>query len=367
MRINQPIDPVIRRRVRITGNSPVITKLLFILIFIAIICSGIYIYSGIPRMSNQDDSLNKLTVNNKVLDNPIDSIQGINPADISEKLLKGYSEVKSSQIDVTPTLPAKLDIKPLVKPVIVDAKQIINLATLLDKANKQIAMKRLTSPKGNNAYETYQIILEKSPQQAQKILDNIVAWYFTQGEKFIGKNRLTTKFKGRGSAYKMYQKIEIIAPNHRDTKNLLNSIITKLDGRAKTQLSNDKLINNAYITYQEMFKVAPNNIKTKRLLTNITNNLFTKAKKQITKQQYSTPKNNNAVDTFKHILAIAPGNIKAKKGLKKIAKKYYRLALRKYNQGRYKRSMTWLERGLQVSYNDPELNDLKQQVSEKLK
>ncbi|MFK5968805.1 MAG: hypothetical protein QM487_01605, partial [Candidatus Marithrix sp.] len=105
----------------------------------------------------------------------------------------------------------------------------------------------------------------------------------------------------------------------------------------------------------------------KHLLVDIINNLLTKAREQIAKQQYSTPKNNNAADTFKHILTIAPDNIKAKKGLKTIVKKYYGLALRRYNQGRYKGSMTWLERGLQVSYNDPELNNLKKQVFEKIK
>ncbi len=361
MRINQPIDPFLKRRVRITGNSNFITKWLFMLVIIAIICSGIYISSDIVKslIISQKKSLN--TVPN----NTLNSSQGINYTDISEKVLTDDSATNLSQITFTSDtiqVPVKSEIKPMA-----EIEPVVSLKTLLNKANKQIAMKRFTSPKGNNAYETYKIILKKSPQKAEEILDNIVAWYFTQGEKFIDKNRLTTKLNRRGSAYKMYQKLSEIAPNHKNTNKLLKIIITKLDKRAREQLSDDKSIDNTYITYQEMFKIVPNNLKAKQLLTDITNNLFVKAKKQIDKQQYSTPKNNNAADTFKHILAIAPDDIRAKKGLKKIVKKYYGLALRRYNQGRYKGSMTWLERGLQVSYNDPELNDLKKQISEKVK
>ncbi|HHB91906.1 MAG TPA: hypothetical protein ENK59_01685 [Thioploca sp.] len=357
MRINQPVDPVIRKRVRITENSYFITKWLSILVIVAIISGGIY-FGMQSSIVNQETSL--ISVPNKISDIPI---QDVNSIDISDKLLKDNS-AETSQINLMPVtiqLPVKSEVKPIID------IQNTHLETLLNKANKQIAMKRLTSPKGNNAYETYQIILKEYPQQAQKVLDNIVAWYFTQGKNFINKNRLTTKFNGRNSAYKMYQKLAKIAPNHKDTNGLLNLIITKLDERAKIQLNNDKLINNAYIIYQELFKVAPDNLKTKQLLTNIINKLLAKAKKQMAKQQYSTPKDNNAVDTFKYILTIAPDNIKAKTGLKTIVKKYYKLALRKYKQGRYKGSMTWLERGLKVSYNDPELNDLKKQVSEKIK
>jgi len=366
MRINQPIDPVIRSRVHITGDLP-FTKWLFLLIII--VCGGIYIYFSIepPVISNTPLNTEQLTVSDKIVDVSISSIQEVNPTDISEKLLKGYSDSQPPKIGPTPVainIPES-QVVSVVKPTaIVDNKPVANLKLLLDKANKQIAMKRLTSPKDNNAYNTYQTILKEYPQEAQKILDDIVAWYFEQGEKFVSKNRLTTKFKRRGSAYKMYQKLLEIAPNHQSTKTLFNKIITELNLSAEQQL--DKSVDDAYATYNTMLEIAPDNQNTKSLLTKITDSLIAKARNQMAKQQYLTPKNNNATATFKQILAIDLDNVEAKNGLQKIVKRYYKLALRKYKQGRFKGSMTWLERGLQVSSDDPELNKLKQQVIEKL-
>ncbi len=367
MRINKPIDPVIRKRVHITEDFDFIKWLSILSI---VICGGIYVFLGSvqPLIVNPDDSLNtvQITAPDKIVNVSIGSIQKANPNDISEKLLKNYSD--SQPIKLTPVamnIPAETHTALVIKPTpIVDTIPISNVKLLLNKAHKQIAMKRLTSPKDNNAYSTYQIILKEYPQQAQKILDDIVAWYFEQGINFISKNRLTTKLSGRDSAYKMYKKLSKIAPNHQNTKALFNEIITKLNIRAKQQL--DKSVSDAYATYNVMLEIAPDNQNTKNLLTKITDNLFAKAQKQIVKQLYSTPKDNNAVATFKQILAIVPDNTKAQKGLKKIVKKYHRLSLQKYNQGRYKSSMIWLERGLQVSSNDPELNKLKQQIIEKI-
>ncbi|MDM8567112.1 hypothetical protein QUF74_15860 [Candidatus Halobeggiatoa sp. HSG11] len=370
MRINQPTDPIIRKRVRITGNS-FITKWFSMLSIIAIIGGGVYVSSGIVESlmfnSEHEDSLDTehMTISDKFVKVSMNSIQEVNTTDISDALLKGYSS--SIQTELTPVA-MKLPVKPQIPPIVKSENtQVVNTNSklLLEKAKKQIAMKRLTSPKGDNAYETYQTITDT--QIAKEVLNEIVAWYFAQGEKFISKNRIITMSNERSSAYKTYQKLLEIAPEHQNTKALFSNIVTELDKLAKQQLRNNKSINGAYNTYQKLIKVAPDSHKTKQLLTKITNQLFTKAKNQIIKQQYSTPKNDNAATTFKQILEISPDNTKAKRELKKIVKRYYKLALRRYNQGRYKGSMTWLKRGLNVSNNDTDLNQLKQKVIEKLK
>ncbi|MCK5877283.1 MAG: hypothetical protein KAG43_06580 [Candidatus Marithrix sp.] len=316
MRINQPIDPIIRKRVRITGNSHFITKWFSMLSVIAIIGGGVHISSGIVESMMFDDehgdSLNTehVTISDEFVDVSMNSIQEINPNNISNTLVKNYSNFTKVGLK-------RVAIK------LYDSQNTTSkdLKVLLDKAYEQIAMKRLTSPEGNNAYETYQIIAKKDSQVAKKVLDNIIVWYFSQGEKLLSKNRVTN-FDGRNNAYGMYQKLLEIAPNRRETN---------------------------------------------QLLVKITNQLLTEAQEQIVKQQYSTPKNYNAAATFKRILTISPNNIKAKKGLKKIVRQYYKLALRKYNQRNYKSSMIWLERGLNVLDSDPDLNKLKQIVAKKIK
>ncbi|MDM8569701.1 hypothetical protein QUF50_09370 [Thiotrichales bacterium HSG1] len=373
MRIKQPIDPIIGKRVRITDNSHFTTKWLYILSIIAIIIGGVYVSSSIVESlmfnNEYENSLNAkhVTVSNKFVETSTNPIKKVNSNNISNALLKDYSLQNN-----TGFTPVKLPVESIAQLAIksevnsTSTTQNTDLKSLLELANKQIAMKRLTSPKGDNAYETYKVILKQDSQTAQKILDDIVNWYLVQGENFISNDRTITELNGRSSAYKMYQKLLKIAPNHQNTQTLFSDIIVKFDKRIKQHLKDDAL-DDACTTYQEMFKVAPNNRKTKQVLTRITNQLFAKAKNQIIKQQYSTPENDNAVATFEQILAISPDSNKAKKGLKKIVKRYYSLALRRHNQGRYKGSMTWLERGLVVSSNDHDLNKLKQLVIKKLK
>ena len=115
-----------------------------------------------------------------------------------------------------------------------------------------------------------------------------------------------------------------------------------------------------------MLAIAPYNKNTQGLLDTLTNQLFARAKQQLANQRYTTPKDDNAVDTFQQILKISPDNVEAQDNIDKIVKRYYRLAITKYRQARYKGSMTWIKRGLLVAPDDPQLNDLKQKVMERL-
>lgn len=239
---------------------------------------------------------------------------------------------------------------------------------LLTKAQTQIAQTRLTSPRGDNAYETYQQLLKIAPRVAPPVLEGIVAWYFEQGQKYIRQGRLTQPNKR--NAYKMYQKIHQIAPQHQITQALFQEIFKVLSQRAEQQLQQDQVVtpigNNAYTTYRKILTVAPDHPKTPSLLKTIVNHLLAKAKQQMAKHNYTTPKGDNAAETYQTLLKISPNNIEVHNGIKTIVEKYYRLAANKYRQGRHAASLIWIERGLGVVPDDEKLIILKQKVDKKM-
>jgi tetratricopeptide (TPR) repeat protein len=265
--------------------------------------------------------------------------------------------------------PAKVE-KPSPVPTVAKSEPITkqvseSVESLLAKAKKQIARRRFTSPADDNAYATYQKLLEKAPKKAQPILDDITAWYFKQGKKYVKKGELI-RSRNRGNAYKMYQKMREIAPQHQNTQNLQHDIILALDKQAVIQIEKDKSKrfygNDIYVIYQDLFVVAPTHEKTQRLLEMLVNRLLATAAKQMNKSNYTTPKNDNATDTYRKILEISPENIEAKNGIKKIVEKYYRLANTNKRKERYTSSMSWIKRGLYVDPDNPDLAQLKQEV-----
>ncbi len=240
-----------------------------------------------------------------------------------------------------------------------------SVESLLAKAKTQIASRRFTTPADDNAYETYQQLLEKAPLKAQLILDNIVAWYFDKGKEYVKKGKLI-RSRNRGNAYKMYQKMREIAPQHQNTQNLQHDIILALDKQALIQIEKDKSKrfygNNIYVIYQGMLAVASTHEKTQRLLETLVYRLLATAAKQMNKKDYTTPKNDNATDTYQKILEISPESIEAKNGIKKIVEKYYQLANTNKRVGQYTSSMSWIKRGLYVDPDNPDLAQLKQEV-----
>lgn len=239
---------------------------------------------------------------------------------------------------------------------------------LLVQAKTQIAKTRLTTPEGDNAYETYQTLLKISPQSAQLVLEDIIEWYFEQGLKFISKDKLAQA--KQGNAYEMYQKLNEIAPTHQSTKTLLSEMFDALTQRGQQQLAREQLTspkgNNAYATYQQMQTVMPNSHQTQEFSEALRKRLFAIASEQMEKHRYTTPKGNNATNTYQKILTIFPNNADAQKGLSEIAKEYYQLAATNLRLGKYQTCLTFIERGLYVSPDDPNLNQLKQEVLTKM-
>lgn len=147
----------------------------------------------------------------------------------------------------------------------------------------------------------------------------------------------------------------------------VKTLLTQAQEQIKRgRLTNPKT-NSAYVIYQKIVPLAPNAAVVQDLLNEIINSLFARAERQMTKQQYTTPDHDNALNTYQKILRISPNNIKAQNGVIKIAHGYYKLAQKKQQQKRYKSSLFWINKGLEVKPDDVNLNQLKQEIMEHIK
>jgi len=418
MPIKQPSDPFIRDRIKVVGNAHPATKWATIIGIVVIVGSlgagaiGYFspetfqkmnLFSGTTTADNSNNTTESTpaTAPDSALPSQVttegpETSAKASPEPRSSVQLSSHSEtaepvvqpepvpqppIVTPSVSQTPTESAnrvsalanppssEVVLKPAEPAPELDAHTSKKVKRLLAEAEDQIAKLRLTSPQGDNAYETYQAVAKIAPQHAQPVLDSIVTWYFQQGEKYIRKGRLTQA--KRRSAYGMYKKMSEIAPHHQHTQTLFNNIFDALKQRAQWQIENDGLIapkdKNAYSTYQEMLTIAPDAKDTQRLFNTIIDHLLARAKGQMAKKNYTTPNNDNAAYTYKQILKISENNPEALEGINKIVKEYYKLALTKRDQGRYKGSMTWITRGLLVDPDNPELNQLRLEVREKLR
>jgi ribosomal protein L22 len=401
MRINPPSDPHFKDKIEFPENSPPTKKwqiVTGIFVIAGIVAGAIYFYPNVTQYINtfsqpktadspsrvtpeataptahEDSSDTREAAPNTTLteSEAAPSKQGV-PA-VEQDTVTSMSvqpvvpSVEPAAIPSVPAKPVDTSVQPVITSTESSTESTETAERLLAEARKQIELERFTSPAGDNAYETYQALLKIAPQQAQEVLETLVAWYFKQAKKYLSKNPLTQRT--RNKAYKMYQKLSEIAPQHQSTQTLSSDIIDMLTLQAKRQFQKKRLTtpknDNAYTTYQQMLIVAPSSRETQRLLKTLVDRLLAQALRQMENSKYTRPENDNATDTYHKVLKISPDNAEAQNGINKIAMRYYKLAETKKRLGRFKASMTWIERGLQVAPDNPELNQLKQEVLEEL-
>ncbi len=373
-------DPVLKNRVVLTGElHPAILWSMIIGFFVVRVgafMAGAYIFGDKTQtvISNETQAKAPLPTPSQITISAPEEppLKGANmPQAVSSDIVSLADVSSSIESERKPKYlpPTEQPESVVAMPPMAAPPEPASVKNLLAKAKKQIARKRFTSPADDNAYDTYHQLLEKAPEQAQSVLDDILAWYFKQAQKYITRGRFTRPQKG--NAYKMYQKIREIAPQHHNVAILFNNIINGLNEQATQQLQKERLTspssNNAYLTYQELLTLAPNHQNTQSLLKTLIDRLLSQAKEQMENRHYTSPKNNNAAKTYQKILTISPNNTQAKRGIKKIAQEYYQLAFDNKKAGRYISSMTWIEKGLRVDPDNAALNRLKQKVEEQMK
>ena len=136
------------------------------------------------------------------------------------------------------------------------------IQTMLAKAQQQIDHSQLTSPKANNAYETYSALLQQDPQNPQAVagLDRIAERYqqLALAHKKKGDLQLSVTMVTRGLS---------VNPKHADLLALKKELESKLENtdmilellsQAQKLLEADRL-ENAYETYQRVQKLNHNN------------------------------------------------------------------------------------------------------------
>jgi len=111
-----------------------------------------------------------------------------------------------------------------------DSEKTAEIEQLKAKAQRQLKGVLLTTPAGNNAYETYQALAKIAPDQAAPILNEIVAWYFDRGKTLIERNDLI--YPAKRNAYEMYTRMQSVAPQHTDSKAFSEILLTALEKQA---------------------------------------------------------------------------------------------------------------------------------------
>lgn len=393
MRISQVPDPYLRKRIIIVKASRPI-KTWFLLISLVLFCvgAGLVIYY-FPQIKQKFEKLSSTPIthqsNSTASDNasqgPNASAEAVSVVAPENTAIESPTplqkqEATHSNMETTSSSPTTEAIEPMsvetetveettsTPPVdtaepAAETPSVSAIEKLMTLAQAQLERQRFTSPEGDNAYETYQTLKTLAPQQAQAILEEIVNWYFSQGQNY---NRI--KQPNHNDAYEMYQILKQIAPKHPHTQQLLADIMTRLTAQATEYLQNKQFIEpqqrNAYSIYQIMQSIAPKHPVSQQLLEAITQELLQHAQQQMAHHHYTTPQRDNASDTYKQVLAIDADNLKAQKGLQAIIDKYHRLALKYLNQGKNAASLTMIERGLDVNPQAPKLLQLKQKLLE---
>ena len=196
---------------------------------------------------------------------------------------KSPKELKIESSNLEPSIPKpieKIKIKEVpIKKIIVDKASTIE--TQLAIAEQQFANLKFTTPIDDNAFETYRVILEKSPDEkrALKGLQNISDYYL--------KHAKNQHLQGReGKTQLLISKGLKVSPNHKELNKLKELIWAN-----KQQVENKQ-----------------NEIKA----------LFEKAKQQIKALQFANPVNDNAYNTYQKIITLDKDNSQAKYGVLRV-------------------------------------------------
>lgn len=378
MQIKTSDDPYFRHRVVVSQgeHSSVITWIITLLVVIGLGAGLLWYYH--PQIINYVDTWIEEYKNNQPGENPLPPPESAPSVAQPTNTMAPKTMVPTESVNTTPEVPPTTtnnQATPPETPKISNERQNTEntqnssyspeeIEALVTKAQGQIKNTRLTTPEGDNAYETYQQLVAISPAKAEEVLDNIVEWYIDKTQSYLKKNRVT--LPERGNAYQTYQKLMSIAPNNRQAKSLLMPLLRAFDDNIKEHIHKDRFLhpptNNMHNSALKMLKVAPNHPESQRILDKVIRALLRNARQQMEKKKYTTPHYDNAYSTYKAILQLDADNRNAKTGIDTIANRYYSLAVEKQEKGYPKVSIEMIERGLAVKPIDPALLALKEQL-----
>ena len=199
---------------------------------------------------------------------------------------------------------------------------------LLVKAREQRELLKMSTPPGDNAYESYRQVLELEPenQEAKKELARLGTYYQQQAEQH----------RRQGALQESLEQIDkglVVAPEHTGLQNLRKELQAQLNAaNRKAQLASQ------------------------------VSQLLAKAEQQLRNSQLLIPAGDNAYESYLQVLGLDPENRKAQEGVARIATHYQQLAEQYRQQGKLQKSLVQIEKGLGIMPKHPGLLTLRKEI-----
>ena len=313
--------------------------------------------------------------------------------------------------------------KSILKPIVVTAFILLGLISVLyyvlfiqpiqrlfEQAQQQWSQSKLVSPKGDNAYTTYQHILRLDPSNVQALagierlkqhyIQSISqfqtraqfeeSWKLTeQGlrvfpnnkalqqlqqqlahtlakrkqeaeiEQLLHKAQTSLAHAQRLLAYEHYQNVLRLRPQHVEANIGLQQVATSYVHALETEFNPNLL--------EQALHLFPNNPSLKQLQVDFEKQndiqlLQQKAARQLANIYLTEPKGNNAYETYQQILALDPNNSQAHTGMSNIVDAYEKLAISVKKQK--EKSLAFIQKGLSINPTHAGLLRLKQQLTQ---
>ncbi|MGH8479054.1 MAG: protein kinase domain-containing protein [Gammaproteobacteria bacterium] len=183
------------------------------------------------------------------------------------------------------------------------------VAQWLDRAQGQFQSGRLTTPPGDNAFETYRMLLAVVPGQA---------------EALAGLEQIAERFVQLAEAAQ--------EPGHvQASLALIDQGLQAVPGHARLAELRTALGSGQAEAIR---------------------GLLGKAEQQLVASRLTAPKGDNALETYQQILALDPGNARGRDGLQTIARHYHALAQDRQRAGDLPAALAFVDEGLKVQPED---------------
>ncbi len=180
----------------------------------------------------------------------------------------------------------------------------------LATAEQQMANLKYSSPKNDNAYETYMAILQVAPAEKRVIdgLQRIAIYYLDQAKKQRLKGRLDksqlliSKGLKVSPNHEELTKLQVqisIDVKHAKQQNKINVLFKQAERQINTLQFTKPFNNNAHKTYQDILALDKNNMQAKYGILNILFRLKSRAQNALAEEDYAT-----ALEISEEILAL---------------------------------------------------------------
>jgi serine/threonine-protein kinase PpkA len=259
------------------------------------------------------------------------------------------------------------------------------LEKLLAEADQQLADLYLTTPKGNNAYESYQQVLKISPDNPRALagIQHIADRYYELGKASLDNGSFEDSLKliDRGLQ---------VAANHSALLDLKEEVQRKLEEETNRQQALQRLVieaqqryragdlRHALATIARGLQIEPTHagllrlqkeiekLAGKKRLENEKKRLLAKAQEKLEADQLMQPEGDNAYEIYQKVLELDPKNLQAHKGLQIMTKHYETQARAKQQEGDLNESLSLVGQGLKIDPRHPGLLKLQATLTHQL-